>query len=237
MKLVKRSEFGWGPSGASSAHPSKGLVIHYDGSKQGLADKPHSTCVTYWKNTRRFHVGSSRGWADIGYSFGACPHGYVFEGRGVNRIQAAQPTGNSTWYSVTLMSGPGETPTTAQIEAVRELRAWLMDRGVAGAVKGHRDFYSTDCPGSVLYAMVRDGTFAKKPSGATSMIEEDDVDVNAVWHDARIKMNKGEDSESERSPASFLQEIETEQDRIKTRLDNLDAKMDAMLNRLSSLGK
>ncbi|MEU6710020.1 N-acetylmuramoyl-L-alanine amidase [Nonomuraea sp. NPDC046802] len=166
MQLVKRSEFGWGSSGASHANPRRGLVIHYDGSRQGLAEKPHSACVTYWKNTRKFHMGVSRRWADIGYSYGCCPHGYVFEGRGLNRIQAAQPGGNADWYSCTLMSGPGETPTVAQIDAVRELRAWLMDKGVAGAVKGHRDFYSTDCPGSVLYAMVRDGTFAKRPSEA-----------------------------------------------------------------------
>lgn len=168
MRLVKRSEFGWGTTAAARATPTKGLVIHYDGSKQNLAGKPHSACVDYWTRTRKFHMGASRGWADIGYSFGACPHGYVFEGRGIGRIQAAQPTGNSTYYSVTLMSGPGEAPTSAQIEAVRELRAWLMDKGVAGVVKGHRDFYSTDCPGTVLYQMVKDGTFAKKPSGAVS---------------------------------------------------------------------
>ena len=166
MRLVKRSEFGWGASAAARATPTKGLVIHYDGSKQGLATKSHAACVDYWKRTRKFHMGPSRGWADIGYSFGACPHGYVFEGRGLNRQQAAQPGGNSTWYSVTLMSGPGEAPTTEQINAVRELRAYLMDRGVAGGVKGHRDFYATDCPGGVLYAMVKDGTFAKKPDNS-----------------------------------------------------------------------
>lgn len=163
MDLVKRSEFGWGASGASYAKPTRGLVIHYDGSNQGLADKPHSACVTYWKNTRRFHM-NSRGWADIGYSFGACPHGYVFEGRGLNKQQAAQPGGNSTYYSCTLMSGPKETPPSTQIEAVRELRAWLMGKGVASAVKGHRDFVSTSCPGEIAYRMVKDGVFAKKPA-------------------------------------------------------------------------
>ncbi|MFI7643751.1 N-acetylmuramoyl-L-alanine amidase [Nonomuraea sp. NPDC049400] len=166
MQLVKRSAFGWGASGASYAHPTRGMVIHYDGSKQGLAGKEHGACVDYWRRTRKFHMGSSRGWADIGYSFGACPHGYVFEGRGLDRIQAAQPTGNATYYSVTLMSGPGEAPTEAQINAVRELRAWLMDKGVGPLVKGHRDFYSTDCPGDALYRLVKNGTFAQPPTGA-----------------------------------------------------------------------
>ncbi|MEU6725453.1 N-acetylmuramoyl-L-alanine amidase [Nonomuraea wenchangensis] len=164
MRIVPRSEFGWGSSGAAYAKPTRGLVIHYDGSNQGLAGKPHSACITYWKNTRRFHTGPSRQWVDIGYSYGACPHGFVFEGRGLLKTQAAQPSGNTTWYSCTLMSGPDEQPTPEQINAVRELRAWLMGRGVAGAVKGHRDFYSTDCPGNRLYQMVKDGTFAQKPT-------------------------------------------------------------------------
>ncbi|MFI0357924.1 peptidoglycan recognition family protein [Actinomadura sp. 9N407] len=168
MQFQDRASFGWGASGGAYADPRNGLVIHYDGANQGLAGKAHSACVSYWKATRRFHVGT-RGWADIGYSFGVCPHSYVMEGRGLNRQQAAQPGGNSTWYSCTLMSGPGETPTSAQIQGVRELRAWLMGKGVAGAVKGHRDFISTSCPGDRLYKLVKDGTFGKAPS------EEDDM--------------------------------------------------------------
>ncbi|MFI7448059.1 peptidoglycan recognition family protein [Nonomuraea sp. NPDC049714] len=237
MQLIKRSEFGWGASGASTARPTRGLVIHYDGSDQNLAGKPHASCVDYWRRTRKFHMGSNRGWADIGYSWGACPHGKVFEGRGLDRIQAAQPGGNADWYSVTLMSGPGEKPTAAQIEAVRGLRAWLMSKGVAGAVKGHRDFYSTSCPGDSLYRLVRDGTFTKGPSGSQAIEEDDDMDVNAFWHDARIKMNKGEDAESERSPAAFLQELETEQDRTQQRLDRIEAKQDEILAKLGALGK
>lgn len=185
MQLVRRAAFGWGASGASYAHPTRGLVIHYDGSDQGLARKEHAACVDYWRSTRRFHMGANRGWADIGYSFGCCPHGYVFEGRGLDRMQAAQPTGNSTYYSVTLMSGPSEDPTAAQIDAVRELRAWLMGKGVGPLVKGHRDFYSTSCPGDRLYRLVKNGTFTKpasgaKPAGAKQQ-EDDDVSAKDVW--------------------------------------------------------
>ncbi|MFB4317540.1 peptidoglycan recognition family protein [Actinomadura sp. 21ATH] len=167
MKFQDRGTFGWGASGGGYADPRSGLVIHYDGANQGLAGKSHSACVSYWKSTRQFHM-NTRGWSDIGYSFSACVHGYVMEGRGLNRQQAAQPGGNSTWYSCTLMSGPDESPTDAQIQAVRELRAWLMGKGVAGSVRGHRDFISTSCPGDRLYRLVKNGTFGKAPS------EEDD---------------------------------------------------------------
>lgn len=157
LKLVRRESFGW------PAHPDigtascdDGLVVHYDGSKLGLAGKTHSACVTYWKNTRRFHMGPERGWADIGYSYGVCPHGYVFEGRGWKYIQAAQPGGNSTWTSCTFMTGDGEQPTRLQLEAFGDLRAYLRGKGLASRIKGHRNFISTSCPGSVLYKLVAD---------------------------------------------------------------------------------
>jgi hypothetical protein len=498
MELVKRSTFGWGPTAAGIANPRSGLVIHYDGSDQGLAGKPHSACITYWKNTRRFHMGANRGWADIGYSFGAClpldstevltqsgwtmlgavtaadliaswapdsgaitfdapvsyipghedkvikvhhwemtrdhrmfikdyrrpgiswkeraaaevkrnsiipaqgeyaapglpieddvlrllvwaqadgnyimrpsgivtlrfhlvkqrkierilallgtlglshtvnpchggqhtrinihaanwlranvyrwmpdktwtweflnldghqvdvvmdelphadgdtrgryytaepinadvisalcvlhgrkaaviptdtslevqvthrsaqqhwvwspsakldptsrttrvgcvetvngtliirqsgkvalvgncPHGVLFEGRGENHVQAAQPGGNSTFYSVTLMSGPGEDPTTAQIDTVRQLRAYLMRKGMAGSVRGHRDFFSTSCPGDRLYRMVRDGTFTRS-AGQTPAAHPQEDDVPEV-----VSLGAGEE---QKVPAS-----------------------------------
>jgi hypothetical protein len=175
MQLERRSVFGWGATAAGSASCHLGLVIHYDGSNQGLAGKSHSACRTYWKNTRRFHMGPSRGWADLGYSFGVCTHGIVMEGRGARRAQAAQPGGNTTWTSCTLMTGPSEDPTPAQIEGVRQLRAWLRKTyGMGAAVRGHRNFISTSCPGDRAYKLVTNGTFTKAPGsgGVPSTSEE-----------------------------------------------------------------
>lgn len=162
--FISRADLGWGLTGASYANPTQGLVIHYDSSNLGLADKPHSACLQYWHNTRAFHMGPARGWADVGYSFMSCPHDYILEGRGLNRQQAAQPGGNSTHYSVTLATGPDEGIPEAQVNAVRRLREWLMrEHGVSGRVLGHRDFISTSCPGNKAYRMVQDGTFAQPP--------------------------------------------------------------------------
>ncbi|MFJ9557154.1 hypothetical protein ACIRPH_25370 [Nocardiopsis sp. NPDC101807] len=108
-----------------------------------------------------------------GNSFMACAHGYVLEGRGLYRTQAAQPGGNTSHYSVTLATGPKDAITPEQINAVRQLRQWLMepDTSISGKVLGHRDFISTSCPGDRAYKLVKDGTFAKKPDET----EGDDV--------------------------------------------------------------
>lgn len=174
MKLEKRAVFGWPKSGAGPASPRNGIAIHYDGSDQKLAKQKHTACREYWRDTRKFHMGPSRGWADIGYSFAVCPHGIVLEGRGLNKVQAAQPGGNETWYSVTFMSGPSEAPTAAQVGAFRELRAWLRGKGVAAALRPHSAFISTSCCGNILRNLINNGTLASAAS-APSKTEEDDV--------------------------------------------------------------
>jgi hypothetical protein len=118
---------------------------------------------------------NDRGWADVGYSYAVCPHGIVMEGRGFGRVQAAQPGGNSTWTSCTFMSGPTEDPTPAQINAFRELRAWLRGKGLAAAIRGHRDFISTSCPGDRLYRLVKNGTLTGAPSQAPQPPPQEDV--------------------------------------------------------------
>ncbi|RKS06785.1 peptidoglycan hydrolase-like protein with peptidoglycan-binding domain [Nocardiopsis sp. Huas11] len=111
-----------------------------------------------------------------GNSFMCCAHGYVMEGRGLFRTQAAQPGGNSTYYSCSLATGPKDPITAAQVNAVRQLRAWLMEpqSSIAGTVKGHRDFVSTSCPGQKAYDMVRDGTFRKAAKWGDDAPDEDE---------------------------------------------------------------
>ncbi|TQN26084.1 putative peptidoglycan binding protein [Haloactinospora alba] len=183
-KLVWRSDLGWpSESPASDANPKQGLVIHYDSADQNLANKSHSACIDYWNSTRDYHVNGN-GWADIAYSFFACPHGYVIEGRGLFKTQAAQLGHNSEYYSCTLSGGPTDPIPDAQIDAVRELRAWLMepDTSISGTVIGHRDLNSTSCPGDTAYALVQDGLFATTPGD--SIPDDSDQEENTDATDA-----------------------------------------------------
>ena len=174
---VSRSDLGWGASPAAGATIRSGLVVHYDSGNLNLANRPHADCIQYWRNTRAFHTGPQRGWADIGYSFMACPHDYIIEGRGLSKQQAAQPGGNATHYSVTLATGPAEDIAPGAINAVRRLRQWLMasPRNNAGTVLGHRDFIATSCPGAKAYALVQNGTFAQAPGSVGTINPEDAV--------------------------------------------------------------
>lgn len=186
MEIIKRSFFGWPQSAAELANPQSGLVLHYDGPGQSLLTKTHTECVKYWKAVRKFHVGT-HGWADIGYSYGVCPHGYTFEGRGDKRVQAAQQGANSTWYSCSLMLGNGEKPTDKQIASVKNLRDYLHNEyGNSKSIKGHKDFNSTDCPGTIIYKMIKDGVFS---SSVSPSIEAIQTALNKAGRTPKLKVD------------------------------------------------
>ncbi|TQN33376.1 N-acetylmuramoyl-L-alanine amidase [Haloactinospora alba] len=189
-RFTRRSDLGWpSESPASDADPKNGLVIHYDSNDQNLANRPHSACVDYWNSVRDYHVNTN-GWDDLGYSFLACAHGYVVEGRGTFKEQAAQRGDNDTYYSCSLANGPTDPITGDQIEAVRELRAWLMEpeTSIAGTVVGHRDLSATACPGDTAYALVQDDVFAQPPTGSNP--EGDEMPTY-------VSINKSDDAPAE----------------------------------------
>ncbi|MFE6305049.1 N-acetylmuramoyl-L-alanine amidase [Nocardiopsis sp. NPDC057823] len=164
MKLITRKMWGGPASIGSYANPTKGCVAHYNGGAIGLIGKPHLACYDYVRRVHRQHL--NQGWAGGGYSALACPHGYVFEMRGLDRQQAAQPGGNSTWYSIQMMVGGNEKPTPEMIQAWRDYRTYIRQRrAVASAIRGHYQFISTSCPGTPTKRLIADGTLAGAGSG------------------------------------------------------------------------
>lgn len=91
----------------------------------------------------------------------ACPHRKVFEGRGLNRLPAANGAGlNSGHYAVLgLVGSTGLTkPTDDILHGILDAIEYLRDKGGAGReIKGHRDGYATNCPGEPLYAWIKRG--------------------------------------------------------------------------------
>jgi hypothetical protein len=183
LRLVTRAEWGarpWRePNGSTPyAGPRRGVKVHYLGEPYAFGD--HSTCPAYVRKLQASHMDGN-GWSDIGYSFVVCEHGFVFEGRGLARRNSANgDTGlNEAHYAVCLLLGSsGSTvPTAEQLHGGRDAIELCQQQGPAGPeIKGHRDGYSTDCPGGPAYAWVRAG--APRPTttapNAPAPSEEDD---------------------------------------------------------------
>lgn len=120
----------------------------------------HSRCVEMVRGIQGHHMDRN-GWSDIAYNALVCPHGSVFVGRGPHILSAANGSGmNQGHYAVCgLVGDAGLTkPSAAMLDGIRDAIEWLRAEGDAGLeIKGHRDGYSTSCPGSELYAWVKKG--------------------------------------------------------------------------------
>ncbi|MEQ4718576.1 N-acetylmuramoyl-L-alanine amidase [Nonomuraea sp. B19D2] len=140
---------------------TKGVKVHYTGGQvdPGIVSD-HSGCVALVRSIQAYHMDGN-GWIDIGYSYVACPHKKVFEGRGLHRLPAANGPGlNTGHYAVLGLVGNSGLvrPPEGVLHAILDAVQYVRDEGNAGKeIKGHRDGYSTDCPGEPLYAWVRRG--------------------------------------------------------------------------------
>ncbi|MEV4093778.1 peptidoglycan recognition protein family protein [Streptosporangium saharense] len=179
IDLVSRSTWGArAPSGSYTTLAStRGVKVHYTGGHVDPATlTDHSRCVAAVRGIQRGHMDGN-GWIDIGYSMIACPHRKVFVGRGPGHLPAANGPGlNSAHYAVLGLVGTSGvvTPPDGVLHGIRDAIEWLRAKGGAGKeIKGHRDGYSTDCPGDALYAWVQAG--APRPVTTTPPTEEEEV--------------------------------------------------------------
>lgn len=154
--FVSRAEAGLvGPRSVSrSITPGNGGVSpHYGGPRQPAAEPgaDHAICISTWRNWQKYHMGT-HGWVDIAYTGGYCNHGYAFAGRGVGVRTAANGTnsGNQNFYAVTWIGGEGQEPTPEAIDALEWWVTELREAGAGRAVKPHRFFKPTGCPGDPL---------------------------------------------------------------------------------------
>jgi len=172
MKLVTRAQLGWPASAAPTQTSTKGVKVHYEGtavSTKLLTD--HAECIAEWKDIRESHLANTKeGYSDIAYNYGACPHGYLLEGRGIGKRTGAngnQPLNIAHYAIVGLVGSEGLTkPTDAMLGAIRDGIELLRQHGAGDEIKGHRDGYATECPGGPLYAWVQKG--APRPAGTAT---------------------------------------------------------------------
>ena len=134
-----------------------GVAVHYGGGRQGITEGTnHARCESLWRGWQSFHK-NGRGWADIAYTGGFCQHGYAFAGRGAGVRTAANGTntGNQYYYAVVFLGGAGDVPSDDAVAALKWWVATLRKSGAGDRVVGHRDLFSTACPGEHLLRVAR----------------------------------------------------------------------------------
>lgn len=160
MLFVSRKQ--WGARAPRSVsrtiNPAKGgVTFHWEGPHMGAFG--HDKCAGKVRGIQRYHM-ESRGYADIAYTALVCPHGHVYEGRGIGVRTAANGTdaGNDSWYAVCSLAGEGDPFTDAEKRGLRDAASWLRSSGGAsGRVSAHRDHKATACPGDERYRWVHAG--------------------------------------------------------------------------------
>lgn len=162
--LVTRTQWGALPPKSRSLQDPRAvrfLVVHYsamDADEQAR----HANCAARVRGIQRYHMTSDQlapeGAADIGYSWVVCKHGYVFKGRGWRVLPAATAGANSFTVAVCFLGNDtqGRDDVTPQgRKAIREVLAFVRRNAPNfEAVRGHRDFGATSCPGDELYRFV-----------------------------------------------------------------------------------
>ncbi len=188
MRFVSRRQ--WDAAYAQGSGPIpgpvRGVTCHWEGPWMGYP-WPHHDCAGKVRSIERYHA-VSKGWAGIAYNALVCPHGYVYEGRGVHVRSAANGEsnigGNDQWYALCYLAGVGDEFTAEGRAAMLEAITWLRHAGDAGRqVNGHRDHHPTECPGDVIYRWVQAGI-----PPADEPVLEDDMRL-----DDNIRPGKGDD--------------------------------------------
>ena len=174
-----RSEWGAAPALVEPGYAdgdALGVVVHHtaETNRYSCAQVP-----AILRGIQRYHMRTN-GWNDIGYNFLVDRCGGVWEGRGggiTHPVIGAHTMGfNTATVGIAVMGTfTSLRPTSAARAALERTIAWRLDiahakptgsmrltarssdRFTAGslvtvrAVSGHRDLFSTSCPGSVLY--------------------------------------------------------------------------------------
>jgi N-acetyl-anhydromuramyl-L-alanine amidase AmpD len=112
------------------------IVLHHADAKSCTAQDIHS-----------WHL--NRGWTGIGYHFFVRKDGQIYRGRPEDVVGAHAANYNSNSIGICFEGKyTQESMPKAQLEAGKELVAYLKDKYKITRVKGHRDLMATDCPGT-----------------------------------------------------------------------------------------
>jgi hypothetical protein len=139
------------------------VVIHYTAAPNLIDGDPGERweqIPAYLRQIHHDYLTNRKPGYSIGYNVAVDARGDAWELRGFD-IKAAATKGHNdhTWAILLLVDGQ-DPATPAAVATVNELYSQAEARAKRSlAVKGHRDFAATQCPGVGIYAQVRAGVF------------------------------------------------------------------------------
>ena len=181
MTIVSR--VAWGarkPKSRSTGALSAKSTGHWNGPTVTIGGKTewdHSRCPSLVRGIQNFHM-DGRGWADIAYNFVVCPHGTIFEGRGLNVRNGANGTnkGNMTSHAIMWLSGERNPFTESEKRGFKECSRYIDEKTAAPAeCIGHRDHKATACPGNERYNWIHAGMPVSGTSVPNTKPTQDDI--------------------------------------------------------------
>ena len=209
---------GWKTRGHGPQPEVKGVVCHHTAGPAGGGDYPSLAVVRSGRpglDGPLSQFGLGRSGRIYVIAAGRCWH---------NAPSTSANHTNSCSIGIEAENNGSQEWPAVQLDAYRKLCAELCKEfGIqVSQVKGHKEVNS----GKPDPHGVNMNDFRLR---VVQLIEGDeDVDIDAIWHDARIKLNKGEKDEKSVSPAAYLQHIESSQDDIRRQLIEVLVKLDAL---------
>lgn len=145
--------------------PRNGGVVQHHGAS--TTPRNHSSCAGVWRQYQNMHM-KTNGWADIAYSVGVCPHGYVFAGRGWGVRTAANGTnsGNQNFLAICYIGTGVNVPQVAK-DAILSVLDEFRKKGAGSRYIPHRDLTGSACPGTDLIALTRQYDRKAVPAGGS----------------------------------------------------------------------
>ncbi len=199
MRLVTRAQ--WGartPLRRVHGELSDESTCHWNGPKVTVGGKDtwdHSRCAQLVRGIQNFHM-DTRGWSDIAYNFLECPHGYTFEGRGLNIVNGANGTndGNRSSHAICCLAGEGNPFPITEKSGFKTCVAHIAEHTNApNRCKGHRDHKSTECPGDERYGWVHAGMPVTSTPPPPPVQKEDSLMLQILWFEGNTTDDKWPD--------------------------------------------
>lgn len=160
--MITRADWGWVPlTDSIPTHEIKYITLHHGGE-----DFPEDKDVIAYLKGLSSWSRSDKGWIDNPYHYMIDLKGQVYEARPIEFPGDTNTEYDVRGHALICVMGNYENQilSPVQFESLALLTAHLADLYAVdqAAIKGHKDYTETLCPGADLYKYLQDGSFLKR---------------------------------------------------------------------------